>query len=147
MSTRACTGPRAYTREQAVEDLLAVYAEVPSVLCKGRCADACTVIDATPLERALVAERGPVLPPAISHRVHLQLIDEGQGPRCPALGPIGNCTVYDVRPLICRIHGTWRLSACEHRCHADRYLSTADISALQRKVTAISDRWERAGRP
>ncbi len=138
---------RRYTREQAVADLHAVYAKLPAVHCKGRCHDSCTVVPASELERQLIAEAGRPLGPAVSHRVHLQLIAAGTPQRCPNLGPLNTCTVYEQRPLTCRSFGSWRTSACEHGCYADRMIEHHELMAWAAEVEAISARWVKAGRP
>lgn len=136
-----------YTHEQAVADLQAVYDRLPSVLCKGRCWNSCTNVDATPLERALLAERGVDLPMPVPLARHEEMVAAGEHRWCPALGPLRTCTVYEARPLLCRSFGSWRSSACEYGCTADRWLSLADFAALMYEVVEISRRWERVGRP
>lgn len=136
-----------YTRERALADLQAIYDELPAVQCKGRCADACTVIDATELERAVIAEAGHALGPRIPHRIHLQMIEAGNHQRCPNLGPVNNCLVYERRPLVCRSFGSWRTSACEHGCYADRMIEQIEFARWQTRIEAISARWVKAGRP
>lgn len=136
-----------YTRVQALADLQAVYDQLPAVHCKGRCADACTVAPASELERHLVAEVGRPLRPHMPHRVHLQLINAGVHQRCPNLGPVNNCLVYERRPLICRSFGSWRTSACEHGCLADRMVEQDEVFAWAKRIEEISARWEAAGRP
>lgn len=148
-----------YTREQALADLAAVYARLPGLLCKGRCADACTVIDGSELERTLLAEAGRPLPPRMTHRQHLELIAAGRGPRCPALGPLRTCTVYEVRPMICRLFGLIgklraddppdpkAALACDHGCVPERWLTEAEGFELLAAADEISARWVRAGRP
>lgn len=141
------TGPGVpYTWEQARANLHGVYARLPQVHCKGLCADACTNVAAAPLERALVAAAGVELPPALSHRRHLELIAAGQHQRCPALGPLNTCTVHAERPLLCRSFGTLRLNACEHGCWS-RFIEYEQLATLMQAVRDVSDRWERAGRP
>lgn len=147
-----------YTRAQALADLAAIYAELPGLLCKGRCADTCTVVDGSVLERTLLAERGRPLPPRMSLAEAEALIASGAA-RCPALGPLGNCTVYDVRPMVCRLFGLigkatadgpvqrTAAMACDHGCDPERWLTQAEGFALLRRVDEVSDRWDAAGRP
>lgn len=135
------------TREDFRAELDAIYARIPAVTCKGLCADTCTRIDASELERQLVADRGIELPPRVRHQLHLKLIASGHVGQCPALGPLNNCTVYTDRPLICRSFGTWRTSACEHGCIADRFVEAAEVFELAAAVEDVSERWIKAGRP
>ncbi len=137
----------AYSRAQARADLAAVYARVPALICKGRCADACTRIDASEIERQILRDRGIELPPSVRHPQHLALIAQGEVGRCPALGPLNTCTVYEDRPLVCRSFGTWRTSACEHGCVASRMIEVAEFGELVSEIESISQRWITAGRP
>ena len=94
-----------------------IYEMVPEVACAGLCHRACTSIDASDLEKKAVRERhGVTFPPAIPARRLQQLVDNGEAPRCPALGPLNNCTIYEDRPLICRLYGAEAAIPCEHGC-------------------------------
>lgn len=139
--------PAAYTRDRARAELHEVYAQLPTVHCKGLCSDSCSTTDGTPLERALVADAGVELPPGVPHALHLQLIATGVHLRCPALSAIGTCTVYGDRPLLCRSFGAIRSGACEHGCSAERWLSVEDLGQVMDQVWAVNARWEAAGRP
>lgn len=133
-------------RERALAELEQLYASLPAIECKGRCHDACTVIDASELERERIQARGVELPPGMSHTRHLKLIDQGKAPRCPALGPLNTCTVYDVRPMICRAFGmtldprTGRGLMCEHGCIPDGTISPQDLSRALIQIEELS-RW------
>lgn len=135
------------TRADFRAELEAIYTRIPGVACKGLCYDTCTRIDMSELERQLITDRGVQMPPPVRHQLHLQLIAAGHAGRCPALGPLNNCTVYPDRPLICRSFGTWRTSACEHGCLADRFVEAAEFFAVAAAVEDVSQRWIEAGRP
>ena len=95
-----------------------IYEMVPSVACQGSCHDSCTVIDASDLEKKAIRERhGVSLPPPLPARRLRQLRDNGETPpRCPALGPLNTCTLYEDRPLICRLYGADAALPCAHGC-------------------------------
>lgn len=137
-----------------------LYAQLPALECKGRCHDTCTVIDASELERQRMAEAGVTLPEALYPL--RRYIEEGEVPRCPALGPLNNCTVYAVRPFICRAFGLVHQPEnpvphngpmmCDHGCIPDGTLSPAEfarvmlrIEELSRQVTEVDRRppWAR----
>lgn len=129
-------------RERAVAQLEQLYASLPPLECKGLCHDSCTAIDASELERERIQARGVELPPYRSHKVTLKLIAEGRTPRCPALGPLNTCTVYDVRPFICRAFGmvldrrTGEGLMCEHGCIPD---GTIDLPTLWKALREIEE--------
>jgi hypothetical protein len=94
-----------------------VYDMVPEVVCKGLCHDTCTSVGAAPLERAVIRERhGVELGPAIPSKQLAELDDRGEAPRCPALSALNTCSVYQHRPLICRLYGADAGLPCAHGC-------------------------------
>lgn len=83
-----------------------MYQQVPAMDCVGRCHHACTTgINMSEAERATIAHTTGVHIPA----------DKTSG-SCPALGPAKTCTVYEVRPLICRLWGTTAPLQCPYGC-------------------------------
>lgn len=132
-------------RALAERDLQAIYDSLPQVTCKGRCTDSCTVIDASPLERDRLSRAGVDLPPRPEHRTVLRMIESGTTPRCPGLSPIGTCSVYAIRPIICRVFGAAAGLRCEHGCVPDREMPDREVFALMAEVRAISDRVVRGG--
>ena len=101
-----------------------LWAEVPTIACKGRCPSSCGPIDASRAERRILREHG------IRLRA-LPLLDVacGEVRTCPALVD-GRCSVYAVRPLICRLWGVVESMPCPWGCKPERYLSDAQARAL-----------------
>lgn len=136
--------PKDYTYDEAVAELLELYADMPDVLCKGLCHDSCTAVGATELERQLIAKAGGDIGPAITYRRLKQLISEDRKPRCPSLGPLNNCTVHEQRPFICRLFGVAQDLRCEHGCAPDKLVPAGEghrvmalIEQLSRHVTGV----------
>lgn len=132
-------------REEAYAALDELYAQLPALECKGRCHDACTVIDMSQLERERIAEAGVRIPLPI-YPLNRYFAD-GQTPRCPALGPLNTCRVYQVRPFICRVFGMLLTSPddphggpmmCDHGCIPDAVISTAEYVRIMREILRIS---------
>jgi len=109
------------------EALEALYASLPGVACQGLCWNTCGPIPLSPGERERIRARGveiPVLDPARSALWSANVRGVKLGDRvildlfCPALDRgLNRCTVYDVRPLICRVFGAGRGDlACEWGC-------------------------------
>jgi hypothetical protein len=117
-----------------------LYAQLPGLQCKGLCHDSCTVTDGSELERQRVIERGTSIGPAIGPRTLKAMIAAGNRPRCPALGPLNNCTVYDVRPLLCRVYGLTEGSRCQHGCVPDWVISDGAMLRAFRAVEELSVR-------
>lgn len=95
------------------DSLERIYRSVPAVTCRGLCAVACGPIDMSDEERRRIAERGVTIPPPTQA---LAAIAAGQRTEaCPALVD-GKCSVYEDRPLICRLWGAVESLPCPHGC-------------------------------
>lgn len=93
-------------------DLQSLYAQVPQVNCKGLCHFSCTAIDPTNRERERIAAAGVELPAAEEMK---RLAQQGAY-RCPALTPEKRCSVYEQRPIECRVWGASETLPCPHGC-------------------------------
>lgn len=86
------------------DSLERIYRAVPQVECKGLCSRTCGPIDMSREEWSRIARRGVIIPPPI---IGLNIVESGQDYRCPALDENHRCSVYEDRPLICFLPGTW----------------------------------------
>ena len=77
-------------RQEAIQQLDALYAQLPPLECKGLCHDTCTSVDASELERERMREARPgvELPTFEEGR---EAFRRGEIPRCPMLGPLNGC--------------------------------------------------------
>lgn len=87
----------------------ALYAELPNVECKQECAESCGPIDMSRIEWQRIQKRLGFTPKAVSLT-------------CPMLEQ-GLCSVYTVRPMICRLWAVVETMRCPWGCVADRYLT------------------------
>jgi hypothetical protein len=90
--------------------LRALYAELPLVECQGLCGEACGFIGLTPLERHIIQEAGG---PNIEITMY----------PCPALDFMGRCSVYEYRPMICRLYGVVEDLRCPFGCEPVKELT------------------------
>lgn len=91
----------------------AVYARVPSANCKGLCHETCGPIPMTRFEHDRITARVGYRPPP------MLATGEGDGDdalRCTLLTPDNRCSVYDVRPLVCRLWGADEGMPCPWGC-------------------------------
>jgi Fe-S-cluster containining protein len=58
---------------------------------------------------------------------------------CPLLRH-GRCTVYDARPMICRLWGLDDFMVCPHGCEPEKRLTHAEAIAFMARVKDIEDR-------
>jgi hypothetical protein len=91
-----------------VAELEQLYAQLPPLTCRGLCEDSCAqLVDAGPLERRRIAQRGVDLDAPTADGA------------CPALShALGGalCSVYEARPVACRLWGVAASMPCPHGC-------------------------------
>lgn len=112
--------------------------QVPSFKCKDGCADCCGPIEMSRLEfyRCIKASGRSVDEVNRQREKNLAMRDL----RCPLLDRKTNrCSVYAVRPAICRVFGTVKELACPHgyQPEAERMLSDASARAILDQVKEL----------
>lgn len=112
-----------------VERLKEIYASLPTIACQRLCADSCGPTGMGGIEqKRIVAVRGGrpignVKPPSVI---------------CPLLDSEDNCTVYKVRPLLCRLWGVTENLPCTFGCVPQpRYLTEVEGYELMAEVIEI----------
>ena len=111
----------------AVSALETLYAALPSMACPGRCEQSCGVIVMTRLEWIRIRRKLGYAPKGKPSLV------------CPLLKK-GRCSVYALRPLICRLYGMLQdqKMRCGYGCAAERFLTEEESNALLTEVEHIS---------
>ncbi len=117
-----------------LEELSKIYGTLPRIECKGLCGERfCNVIGLGKVEEFLVrtylAKQGREFIPFHTHeekRVKLALADaifldfpqsfEDPKLRCPYLTGEAKCSIYEARPLICRLWGMTPTMTCPYGC-------------------------------
>lgn len=127
----------------ALDDL---YKQLPAIECKGACHDTCTVIDMSEIERQRIAETTGVTIPLPLYPLR-RMFETGEPPRCPALGPLNTCTVYEVRPFICRAFGMVLTNPddphrgpmmCDYGCIPDGVISGEEFMRIMTEIERVS---------
>lgn len=117
-------------RRAALAKLAQLYAQIPAIGCKGLCHDTCVEqIDMSDTERGQLARKGVTIPPVPPGALHGLAGPTG----CPALTADHRCSVYEDRPLICRIWGVAESLPCPHGCHAERIMPDDEAFTLIRR--------------
>lgn len=116
-----------------------LYAKVPSFDCKAGCSDCCGPIMMSRAELKRITEH-------LGHEPNFtptekQLLDRLAGGAtldCPCLDAKTNrCTIYSIRPMICRVFGTFPELACPKGCAPTTPLTQAQADALINGAEAI----------
>lgn len=111
-------------------ELDALYATLPTIDCKGLCWDSCGRIGMSKAEhRRIVGEHGVDIPDGTK---------SAQPALCVALTILRRCSVYEIRPLICRLWGLIESLPCTFGCRPERYLTDAEAYELLAQAHDIS---------
>ncbi len=114
--------------EARLERLDALYAELPHLDCQGKCQEVCGLIPASTAERWRIMG-------------HLGRAPAQEGLTCPLLAA-GRCSVYEIRPLICRLWGLVEddeRMRCRFGCVPDRWLTAAEAHGLLARAEEIAN--------
>lgn len=123
---------------EAVAALDALYAQLPTIECKGGCAVACGPIPLTDVEARrlqLATHRKPktiMLTPAV-----VDASGDTRHERCIYLTDQDRCSAYAVRPLVCRAFGLVKRMSCMRGCLPDRWLTDREFLQLAQAVEAV----------
>ncbi len=114
-----------------MESLVFIYAAVPRIACKGKCQGSCGPIMATDREREhFESTSRKKFPDAV--QIMRNAINNGDPIECPYLNPLGQCDVYQFRPLVCRLWGVVPEMPCPYGCTPERMLSSAEGKRLMK---------------
>ena len=109
------------------EEIDRLYATLPHIECQRRCQKACGPILMSKAEADRIAERIGRTP------------KDTNDLSCPMLSIMGSCTIYDIRPAICRIYGLTKSLQCQFGCTPEHWLEDAEAHRLLRRIHKLSD--------
>lgn len=127
------------------EEFRALVAGLPDVECKRLCARYCRSVPVSPaelilLERVKAKDGVRVRTMPAPGQEPLVFLHKAAGdPTCPML-KMGDCTVHEMRPLICRFYGVVESMPCVHGCKPTRWLSDEEADALYKKMADLTNR-------
>lgn len=108
---------------ERIQRLDEIYKEIPEVHCKGLCQDSCGPIHMTKTEWSRIRGKTGREPKGRSLTLDCPLLIDGK------------CSVYDIRPIVCRLWGAMeKVMICPHGCEADDPLVESDARYLLRQV-------------
>lgn len=103
----------------------ALYAQIPSANCKGLCAESCSFLGMTEGEAERLKKESGGIEPSLDANCDCVYLKDGR------------CSVYNARPIVCRLYGAAEDLRCPFGCEPDRMLSKAEGNAFLSKSTKI----------
>ncbi len=124
---------------EVITALEEIYAQLPDIECQGHCWNSCGPIDMSHAERERIrVTTGVQIQEFTAERSYRwSVLDEPL--HCNALDKFHRCTVYEVRPFICRAWGVGRGQlACPHGCEmTGKRLRHREILRLQMQTYRV----------
>lgn len=115
----------------------ATYAGLPRVACQGKCQECCCPVGnlMNEFERDRIIARTGKTPNGFDVRrvegsANVIDMDNLKNQRCNLLNADGTCSVYDIRPMVCRLYGSVPGMSCPHDCHCDTPLTDDEGAAI-----------------
>jgi Fe-S-cluster containining protein len=113
---------------QIDRSLQRIYERLPHLACKGLCTDSCGPIEMSTRERVRIEQK--------AGRAVEYVPASGA---CSMLDAHGRCSVYELRPMICRLWGMTEAMRCPHGCVPEGGFVD------QRRAKALYDEVDRVG--
>jgi Fe-S-cluster containining protein len=126
-------------RERAIRKL---YERIPehALTCRGLCHDSCGTIAFSQAEARHIAYRHGS--PPMANGFTRGGFRESDDIMCDKLTPTKRCSIYEDRPMICRVYGLLRRMRCPHGCVPSEWMSDDDVVNLLLELDAIEGRHE-----
>lgn len=105
--------------------LEAIYASIPKMECLGKCQQSCGAIGLFPVEVKNLR----------NVEISLPTVDDNL--TCSKLSPLGTCSIYEQRPLICRLYGQVRKLQCPHGCKPERWIAQDESRELLDEIQEL----------
>lgn len=103
--------------------------ELPTMRCKGRCQDQCSIVPMTAAEVTRLQDACGRTFDVWPCKDRFTITPPGSM-TCPALGTDGRCTGYEGRPILCRMWGMTKCMRCPHGCEPSRWLTDQEVGEL-----------------
>lgn len=116
-----------------------IYAAVPKIECRKRCFAACSFIPLHVAELKRITDNSKVSIETMEYMddPDVKMIKTVGDDRCPLL-IFNECSVYELRPLICRMYGVVESMRCQHGCVPERVLSNEEAGELIEAVHQLN---------
>lgn len=120
-----------------------MYSAIPELECKGFCESTCTTFPVSEGERKNYIETLGYDPLPNHTRetlanIEIEHLKSGKVPiaPCPQLKN-GKCSIYPIRPMICRLFGTTKQLRCPFGCLPKKWVPDRDAKKMLNKIENI----------
>lgn len=115
-----------------------LYKKIPQLECKGLCHESCTIIMASKIEIKRVKERLKGKNP-FNPALYLNQMQEAETVKIPVCSMLkeNRCSIYSIRPAICRMYGAAEGLECPFGCQPKRKLSPEEGRQLLKDIEAL----------
>jgi Fe-S-cluster containining protein len=129
------------TKTKRLRVLNEIYDALPSVNCKGLCWTNCAYINVLPIEVVNIEQATGAAPeliavPNLVNGKPMPMIKPTAGDQCPYL-IMRRCSIYERRPLICRVYGSGAGLRCPHGCQPSRVIPDQEVESAIRKIEKL----------
>lgn len=107
-------------------DLRRIWAKVPSIECQGKCANSCGPVECSSIERELIERRGARKLEPMRPALTCSMLKDGL------------CSVYSIRPVVCRLWGVVESMPCPHGCKPERTLGDREGFEIMAEAAELS---------
>lgn len=110
-----------------------IYQQVPNIECKGLCHTTCGVIPLSNIENKSISNQ-------IGYDFNANQLSHVQNGSltCPLLKE-DKCSIYNNRPLVCRLYGVVEKMKCIYGCKPVKYLDEKKARRLIKKLESLGD--------
>lgn len=111
-----------------------MYSKLPKLNCKGKCVQSCSVIKLGKYERERIAAFLGYDPFLADDKILDHLMQNPIDKWSCALLKDGLCSIYDKRPLICRLFGLVPEMKCPFGCVPERWVKPEEARKMLEKA-------------
>ncbi|HWW39860.1 hypothetical protein [Pedobacter sp.] len=112
-----------------------LYKKIPKIDCQGKCYNTCGIVPASKIEIKRARERIIKNPFSPIQVVMKQKIIK-KSATCAALCD-KRCSIYMIRPAICRLYGVAEGLECKFGCKPDKIMTKDEAYDLIREIEAL----------
>jgi hypothetical protein len=107
-----------------------IYSRIPEFKCQERCGECCGPVRWSLAEEIVI--RDYIRRHGIEYRKMKSIMDY-----CPFLTEDKKCSIYPVRPLVCRVYGVLENLRCPY-IKPEKYMSLEEFFEMEKEIAKLS---------